>query len=46
MSLYKKEKPEHLRLALNSMLNQTVAPEEIVLVEDGPLTEELYISLI
>ena len=45
MSLYKKEKPEHLRLALNSMLNQTVAPEEIVLVEDGPLTEELYAVL-
>lgn len=42
MSLYKKENPEYLRLALDSMLNQTVAPDEIVLVEDGPLTEELY----
>lgn len=42
MSLYKKEKPEYLRLALDSMLNQTIAPDEIVLVEDGPLTEELY----
>lgn len=42
MSLYKKEKPEYLRLALNSMLEQTVAPDEIVLVEDGPLTDELY----
>ena len=45
MSLYKKEKPEYLRLALNSMLNQTVVPDEIVLVEDGPLTEELYAVL-
>lgn len=42
MSLYKKEKPEYLRLALDSMLNQTVVPDEIVLVEDGPLTDELY----
>ena len=42
MSLYKKEHPEYLREALDSMLNQTVKPDEIVLVEDGPLTEELY----
>lgn len=42
MSLYKKEKPDYLRLALDSMLNQTVVPDEIVLVEDGPLTTELY----
>ncbi|WP_286138978.1 glycosyltransferase [Faecalibaculum rodentium] len=42
MSLYKKEHPEYLRLALDSMINQTVKPDEIVLVEDGPLTEELY----
>lgn len=45
MSLYKKERPEYLRLALNSMLNQTVVPDEIVLVEDGPLTDELYAVL-
>ena len=45
MSLYKKEKPEYLRLALDSMLNQTITPDEIVLVEDGPLTEELYAVL-
>ena len=42
MSLYKKEHPEHLRLALDSMINQTVKPDEIVLVEDGPLTDDLY----
>ena len=45
MSLYKKEKPEYLRLAVDSMLNQTVKPDEIVLVEDGPLTDELYAVL-
>ncbi len=42
MSLYKKEQPEYFRLALDSMINQTVKPDEIVLVEDGPLTDELY----
>ena len=42
MSLYKKEHPKYLRHALDSMLNQTIAPDEIVLVEDGPLTDELY----
>ncbi len=42
MSLYKKEKPEYLVLAIESMLNQTIKPEQIVIVEDGPLTDELY----
>lgn len=42
MSLYKKEHSEYLQLALDSMLRQTVKPDEIVLVEDGPLTDELY----
>lgn len=41
MSLYKKEKPEYLKSAIDSMIGQTVAPDEIVLVEDGPLTCEL-----
>lgn len=42
MSLYKKEKPEYLVIAIDSMLNQTIKPDEIVIVEDGPLTSELY----
>ena len=42
MSLYKKEHPDYLRLALDSMINQTIKPDEIILVEDGPLTDELY----
>ena len=45
MSLYVKEKPEYLRLAIDSMLNQTVIPDEIVIVEDGPLNHELYLVL-
>lgn len=42
MSIYKKEHPEYLKLALDSMLHQTIKPDEIVLVEDGPLTDALY----
>ena len=42
ISLYVKEKPEYLRLAIDSMLNQTVTPDEIVIVEDGPLNDSLY----
>ncbi len=45
ISLYKKENPEYLRLAIDSMLSQTVAPDEIVIVEDGPLTEELHLVI-
>lgn len=45
MSLYIKENPEHFRLALDSVICQTVLPGEIVVVEDGPLTEELYAVL-
>lgn len=41
MSLYKKEKPEFLRESLESILNQTYVPTEIVIVKDGPLTIEL-----
>lgn len=38
MSIYKKENPTYLVQALDSMLNQTVSPAEIVMVKDGPLT--------
>lgn len=41
MSLYIKEKPEYLRQCLDSVLNNTVMPNEIVIVKDGPLTDEL-----
>lgn len=41
MSIYKKENPAYLVQALDSMLNQTVSPAEIVMVKDGPLTQEL-----
>lgn len=41
MSVYKNEKPEHLIEALESVVQQTVMPNEIVIVKDGLLTEEL-----
>lgn len=41
MSLYIKEKPEYFRACMESILEQTVLPEEIVIVKDGPLTAEL-----
>lgn len=41
MSLYIKEKAEYLNEALASVLNQTVKPDEIVIVYDGPITVEL-----
>lgn len=41
MSVYHKENPDFLTACLDSMLNQTYQPDEIVLVKDGPLTEAL-----
>lgn len=42
MSVYKKEDPHFLRESLDSVFTQTLLPTEVVLVEDGPLTDELY----
>lgn len=42
ISVYIKEKPEYLDRALKSILiEQELFPKEVVLVEDGPLTEKL-----
>lgn len=42
VSIYHKENPVWFREALDSVFAQTLQPTEIVLVEDGPLTPELY----
>ena len=41
MSVYFKERPEFLRTSLQSIYDQTVPADEVVLMCDGPLTEEL-----
>lgn len=41
LSLYDKEKPEYLSLSLDSMFNQTIKPNEIILVLDGPINNRL-----
>ena len=41
MSLYSKENPDYLDLSLNSIFTQTVQPDQVVLVIDGPIGEEL-----
>ena len=41
MSIYKSDVPEYVRIALDSLLNQTRLPDEIVIVADGPVPAEL-----
>jgi glycosyltransferase involved in cell wall biosynthesis len=41
MSIYHKEKPDFFIESIESMLRQTIKPDEIVIVKDGPLTPEL-----
>jgi glycosyltransferase involved in cell wall biosynthesis len=41
LSVYREENPDFLDTALQSVFEQTLAPGEVVLVKDGPLTPEL-----
>lgn len=41
MSIYKKENPDYFVQSLESMINQTIVPDEIVIVKDGELTKAL-----
>lgn len=41
MSVYAKEQPSFLQMTLDSLLAQSVLPEEVLIVKDGPLTEDL-----
>lgn len=45
MSLYAKEKNEYLRVAVQSMIDQTVQPDEIVIVKDGQIPDDLQTVL-
>ena len=42
MSVYKNDKPNDFLLAVRSIYNQTVQPDDIVLVVDGPIGVELH----
>ena len=41
MSVYAKERPEYLKQSVESVMRQTVLPNDFVLMCDGPLTKEL-----
>ena len=42
MSVYREDSPEYFKVALDSIYQkQTKKPDEIVIVEDGPVTDEL-----
>lgn len=45
MCVYGKNNPEHFRTAVESILHQTVKPDEIVLVVDGPVPDELNLVI-
>lgn len=42
IAVYFKDNADHLYLSLESLFQQTLKPDEIVLVQDGPLTAALY----
>jgi glycosyltransferase involved in cell wall biosynthesis len=41
MAVYYKDNPAYFSDAIDSVLSQTLKPKEIVIVKDGPLTEDL-----
>ena len=41
MSVYNKEKSEYLQEAIDSIFNQTLVPDEVVLIKDGILSDKL-----
>ena len=45
MCVYGGDNPEWFKAAVDSILNQTVKPNEIVLVVDGPVPPELDIII-
>ncbi len=45
MSVYHKEVPKYLFDSVLSVMSNTVLPNELIIVEDGPLTRELYLTI-
>lgn len=44
MAVYKKDNPEYFAIALDSMINQTMPPDEIVIVKDEMVVNKKTIS--
>lgn len=45
ISVYKSDQPSYFNTAIESLLNQTVLPDEIIIVVDGKITDELEVVL-
>ncbi|ACV47574.1 MULTISPECIES: glycosyltransferase [Halomicrobium] len=41
ISVYKEDNPDHFKTALESIVNQTIVPDEVLVVKDGPLPDDL-----
>ena len=41
MSVYKNDQPNYFKQAIDSIIKQTLTPNEIILVIDGPISDEL-----
>ena len=46
MSVYKNDLPQNVRAAVESVVNQTLKPKQIVMVVDGPVSAELKNELL
>lgn len=41
MCVYGRDNPEHFDMAINSIINQTIKPNEIVITVDGPIPDQI-----
>ena len=46
MSVYKNDVPENVKTAVESVINQTLKPKQIVMAVDGPVGDELKKTLL
>ena len=46
MSVYKGDNAEYFKMALDSIFKQTVIPDEVILVVDGPVNEDINAVII
>ncbi len=45
MTVYQGDNPAYFELSLQSMVDQTIKPEEIILVKDGPVPDSIQKKL-